>query len=420
VAAALAAQAAAAKAAPTDAMRLEMATLQNQVQSLESQLDEDRRNSAREISAFATQLQSTRETNRLLTDANRALLQTRGAEESAIKAELDQAKGRLQAVQAEVEKLRTDHGRLAGELESRGRELESARAAAHAENAASQAKHAETLKAVEQQGASVAELTGLNARLSAEKSGLEQQLEQTRQSAATALGDLNSLKARLAAIDKNTREQQSTIGTLGATNLSLQEQTRELGAQLIALRAENTRLAAEGEEAARVRGEMADLKTRLAGEQKAAEQQGASVAELTGANEKLADELRTVQGQLAAMRVDNERLAQGAAARQEAEQRAASLAAATAQRDLASARGEVGQLNATLQALERDRTARIAQLQQDNAALAARLRQAQGTLDQIASAAQLINSGSAATGSPIQSSSMSLRHVWSPAPRNVR
>ena len=46
--------------------------------------------------------------------------------------------------------------------------------------------------------------------------------------------------------------------------------------------------------------------------------------------------------------------------------------------------------------MERDRTNRISQLQQENAAIAARLRQAQGTLDQIASAARLINGSVAA------------------------
>ena len=51
-------------------------------------------------------------------------------------------------------------------------------------------------------------------------------------------------------------------------------------------------------------------------------------------------------------------------------------------------------------ATERDRAARIAQLQQENAAVSARLRQAQGTLDQIASAARLINGGALFTQSP--------------------
>ena len=48
-----------------------------------------------------------------------------------------------------------------------------------------------------------------------------------------------------------------------------------------------------------------------------------------------------------------------------------------------------------MQATERDRTARIAQLQEDNNAISARLRQAQGTLDQIASAARIISGASA-------------------------
>jgi nucleoid-associated protein YgaU len=49
-----------------------------------------------------------------------------------------------------------------------------------------------------------------------------------------------------------------------------------------------------------------------------------------------------------------------------------------------------------LQAVERDRVSRLSQLQQENAAITARLRQAQGTLDQIASAARQINGGGGA------------------------
>ena len=50
--------------------------------------------------------------------------------------------------------------------------------------------------------------------------------------------------------------------------------------------------------------------------------------------------------------------------------------------------------------MERDRSARLAQLQNENAAIAARLRQAQGTLDQIASAARFINGGGAPAPTP--------------------
>lgn len=79
---------------------------------------------------------------------------------------------------------------------------------------------------------------------------------------------------------------------------------------------------------------------------------------------------------------------------------------AEAQRGLNDLRVKNARLNDTLQALERDRSARIAALQQENNALNARLRQAQGTLDQIAAAARLINpSAGAPTLNPPASSS---------------
>ncbi|MBK8857401.1 MAG: hypothetical protein IPN11_06840 [Opitutaceae bacterium] len=59
---------------------------------------------------------------------------------------------------------------------------------------------------------------------------------------------------------------------------------------------------------------------------------------------------------------------------------------AVAQRDIAALRTENARLNETMQTLERDRTGRIAALQQENAAISARLRQAQGA--GIASAAR--------------------------------
>jgi nucleoid-associated protein YgaU len=54
-----------------------------------------------------------------------------------------------------------------------------------------------------------------------------------------------------------------------------------------------------------------------------------------------------------------------------------------------------------LQATERDRSTRLIQGQQENAALNARLRQAQNTLDQIASAARLINGAATIPGGQI-------------------
>ncbi|MBI2497269.1 MAG: LysM peptidoglycan-binding domain-containing protein [Opitutae bacterium] len=74
---------------------------------------------------------------------------------------------------------------------------------------------------------------------------------------------------------------------------------------------------------------------------------------------------------------------------------------AQTRRDLQSARDANSRLVEGNVAQERERVAVIAQLQQQNSALAARLAQAQGTLDQIASAARLGTPAAAiASGTP--------------------
>ena len=288
--------------------------------------------------------------------------------------------------------LRADNTRLAAAAESA--------TAIRAEVADMKARLMETQKAAEQHSASVAELTGLNQKLSVDKTALERQLTDNRQAMTAAQAEMEEIKSRMTSGAKATQEQITIINELGASNEKLQSQVKDLGSQVAALRAENTRLASTGEAANGLRAEMSDVKTRLAEAQKSAEQYSATVAELTGANEKLTGELKDLQGQLTGMRADNSRLAQSDAARQDAEQKLASLTAAaaqlaSAQRELAGSRTEIARLNETVQALERDRSTRISQLQQENTAIAARLHQAQGTLDQIASAARLINGGGA-------------------------
>ncbi|MDO8544331.1 MAG: LysM peptidoglycan-binding domain-containing protein [Opitutaceae bacterium] len=445
VAAALAAQAAAAKAAPSDAMKLEMQTMQNHIRLLETQLEDDRKNSAREISTLAGQLQSARESNRALVEANRALLQARGSEDAVAKSEVDQLNARLKSTQTDLEKARTELATL-------------------------QTRFAESNQAAERHGSTVAELTGLNEKLGQEKAALERQATEWRQGLEQARAELAELKQHAGTADRTAQQQVAAMSGLTSANEKLQAQVQELGAQVKSLQSENTRLAAAAESTASVRAELTELRTRLAEAQKAAEQQGSNVAqlsganerlsgelkdlqaqlatvraenvrlvaagetaartrselaelrsrlveaqktaeqhgstvaELTGANERLAGEMKDLQAQLVTMRAENTRLAQSELGREEAEQRAAKLSTAAnqlaaTQRDLATARAEIARLSDTVQALDRDRTTRVTQLQQENAAITARLRQAQGTLDQIASAARLINSGSAGVSS---------------------
>jgi len=74
----------------------------------------------------------------------------------------------------------------------------------------------------------VAELTGLNERMAAERSALEKQLAQTRQISEQSLAELADLKARLAAGAQAAQEQQTVVNQLGATNTSLQAQIQDL------------------------------------------------------------------------------------------------------------------------------------------------------------------------------------------------
>jgi nucleoid-associated protein YgaU len=226
---------------------------------------------------------------------------------------------------------------------------------------------------VDQHNSSVAELTGWNAKLTSERTALQAQLAQAKQAA-----DQGATTA-------------ATVTQLTAANAKLEEQAKDLTAKLTAAQA------------------------RLADSDKAVEQHSVSVAELTETNDRLTAEKVTLKKQLEdlttivpGLRADSDRLAQSEQARLSAEQRAAGLATVTnqlsgVQRDNASLRSDNARLNETMQSLDRDRTSRIAQLQTENAAISARLRQAQGTLDQITNAARIINGG-AYTPSPNYSS----------------
>ena len=394
--AALAAHAAAVRPGPADALRLEMQTLQDQVRSLEAQLDEDRKYSARELAAVAAQLQNARETNRSLTEANRSLLQARGIEDSSVKSELTQLSNQLKAAQAELERTRSEQAQLVVTLESRTRELEAFKSAVS--------------DAAQKEEVHRAQVDEISQRLAAAERRMDaarQDSETARAEASKATAELRSLQEKFAEASRQAAavaELAAANESLTASNAQLGARVRDMSAELTAVRAEQARLVKAGD-ANQLRSELHETKARLDEAQQNAQQQGVAVAEIAAANEKLSAEVNALQSQLAGVRAENARLTQGEAARQAAEQRAASLANAAAQltatqRELAASREEIVRLTTTVQAIDRDRGARITQLQQENVAIAARLRQAQGTLDQIASAARLVNPGAGAAVSP--------------------
>lgn len=336
-AAALAAQSAAARGTPTEALRLEMQTLQEQVRTLETQLDEDRKVSARELAAVAAQLQTARETNRSLAEANRSLVQARGLEDSSARAELAQLVAELKSAQTELRQARAEQARTSNELESRTRDLEGARVATRT---AEQARDA-----LRQQ---VDELTQ-------RVEGVERRYAQSQQATAVARSDAEKVAVELADLQAKRVESERLAVQQANVIVELSAAKSEMGVERSRF---NEQLAQLRQTAETARRELAELQQRQTAE--------------------------------------SARLAQGEMARQEAESRAAALSAsatqlASTQRDLAASRDEIGRLTATVQTIDRDRSARIAQLQQENGAIAARLRQAQGTLDQIASAARLMN-----------------------------
>jgi len=67
------------------------------------------------------------------------------------------------------------------------------------------------------------------------------------------------------------------------------------------LQSDNAPAGAAGDSASAVRAEVAEVKARLADSQKAAEQHGATVAELTGYQRKTRVELKDLQVQLATL-----------------------------------------------------------------------------------------------------------------------
>jgi nucleoid-associated protein YgaU len=370
--AALAAQSQAVSAARPDAYRMEIATLQARVKELEGQMEEDRNSSAKEVSTLAAQLALTRDTNRSLTEANRALMNAKQSEAPTVdKAEFDQLQGRVRDLTAGVAELTRQNDKLSADNEA----------------------------------------------MVAERAALRQQLDDARRVATTAPGladEKAALQERLEAVGASLLKAQQDIDVL-------QKENADATSQALA-----ARTAAE-----KAQAELAAMQGRTTDAEKASESHNAAVAELTEANSKLETERTELRRQLTAARAENARLAQTsgsleqlkAEADRSAQQNIAALSAQLAQmqRDLQSARDTNSRIMEGNTVQERDRTAVINQLRAENTALAARLVQAQGTLDQIASAARLgtpaatIASGGSAPSRPVATSSAAENRIHSVA-----
>jgi nucleoid-associated protein YgaU len=265
-------------------------------------------------------------------------------------------------------------------------------------------------RAAQDQLSNLNELSANNDRFQTQVKDLTAQLAAARSEnarLATATDNVASLRNEVAGLRAKLADSQKSVDVHAGTVAELTETNDKLAGEKATLEKQVAQLRDASEQS---RGELADLRARMADSNRAAQDQLASVNGLSATNERLQAQVKELSTQLASARVENARLAQSEQARQDAEQRAANLAVAAGQlagtqRDLAVARTEIARLNEAVQALDRDRTLRVTQLQQENAAVSARLRQAQGTLDQIASAARILGTSvptTAASPAPVQ------------------
>ena len=351
-AAALAAQSQAVNAASPDSYRMELGTLNERIKQLEIQMEEERAGAAREVATLANQLQRTRETNRSLTEANRALVAAKDSENSASKDDFNQLQARIKELTATGEELRRQALATAADLRA----------------------------------------------LTAERDDLKSQLVDARK-VATVLPGLADEKAAL-------QERLEAVGTELVQSQRDEEALQKANADL------TKQLATSEDAAEKAAADLAALRGKVADAEKAADSHNASVADLTAANDRLEKEKVEMTRLVDSYRADIARLTQNV--RNSEQQRVdaerggqQNIDALTAQltqarRELEAARVTTSRLAEGYAAQERDRNATIAQLRSDNGALTARLTQAQGTLDQIAAAARLGTPASTiAAGGPV-------------------
>lgn len=362
------------------------------------------------------------------------------AEDPALKAEIAQLEARVKDLSAGSDAMRDEQDRLRKENTKLATELRSAEEA-NAAAARAPAVPAEWMKERETLQAQIRDTAN-------KLSEAEQRAEQLKQADVAA----KDAEVRVTAAKTENAELVSRVAALTETNEKMRREQDRLGGENAKLTVEkqaaaDSALAAERalvapadwkkerealrlqvqelttkfadaeqqtsqlkktsdaarEEAATAKSEAEKIRAELA----TANEQGRRVGELTAALEKLSKENTDLQKQTVdlqkqlvgvdALRAESSRVAELEKTLAAAQQRVASLEStdakfAAAQRDLAGLKAENGRLTSSAQAQEQDRRNQVARLQQENTALAARLRQAQGTLDQIASAAR-VNGG---------------------------
>ncbi len=307
------------------------------------------------------------------------------ASPDAYRMEIGTLTARIKELEGQIEE---DRGNAAREITTLVSQLqrtrETSKSLTEANRALLAARDSETTTSEDLRQAGLKQAAELH-RLTQEHGALQAQLADARQVAA-ALPGLADEKAAL----------QERLETVGNQLVQLQHDHEELQKA----NADLTQQLAAGRQALeKGQADLTALQGRAVDAEKAVEAHTASVAELTQANEKLELQQEDMRRLMESYRADIARLTQTVQATEQQKAEAErsgqqNIDAVTAQlvqsrRELDGARTAQARLTENLAAQDRDRTAVIAQLRTENTSLAARLNQAQGTLDQIAAAARL-------------------------------
>ena len=239
--AALAAQASAAsEAGSNEGMRMEMATLQNQMRSYEEQLSDERASAAKEFAALTFQLQRSRETAKSLSDANRALLATREVDE-------ENTGSQLAGFEAQMVILTDENSSLRAENQALQTALTEANSAPKPpadwqQTQAALTRQIETLnrdlRTAESYATTVTDLTGANEQLQVSVAELEVRLGDAANREQQAKLRETSLRGDL----ETERTAKESLASQLAAIADLPNQVSEMGSTLADARAENQAL----------------------------------------------------------------------------------------------------------------------------------------------------------------------------------
>lgn len=196
-----------------DGTKLELQSVREQVARLESTLEQERRDAADELAKVAAQLQAAREANRRLTDANRSLSASKASEENGLREELTRAR-------AQADELNAARLQWETERETLNRTLAAATEAARnvgrlqEEKAALEANLREVQQGNEGHLATIAELTGINDRLTSSEAALRGQLAVFERDRTATIAQLRQENA---ALNARLRQAQGTLDQIAST-----------------------------------------------------------------------------------------------------------------------------------------------------------------------------------------------------------